>query len=110
MFAPVADGRCSVCGPGLVGPLCSHARAKFNSTPNSKRRVHTMLFWRRLLGPAFPVSDAMLQDAVWRQLGSCDHGIKYVPARRYFDRGVLYVWCLYCLTENFLNEYEVCYF
>lgn len=55
---------------------CSHLRSKFNSTGNLKRRVHVMLFWKRKLGAGFPVVDAMLRDRVWRNLDSCEYGIK----------------------------------
>ena len=55
---------------------CDHLRSKFNSTGNLKRRVHTLLFWKIKLGAEFPVVDAMLRDSVWRNLDSCDYGIK----------------------------------
>ena len=55
---------------------CEHPKNRFNSTNNSKRRVHTMLFWKRRLGISFPVTDTMLRDGVWRNLESCKFGIK----------------------------------
>ena len=55
---------------------CTHYRTKFNSTCNSKRRVQTMLFWKLRLGTAFPITDDMLRDQIWRNLDSCDYGLK----------------------------------
>lgn len=56
--------------------VCTHLKTKFNSTANSKRRVQTLLFWKRWLGVSFPVTDSMLRDYVWKNLESCDYGIK----------------------------------
>lgn len=56
--------------------FCSHFKTKFNSTNNSKRRVQTMLFWKRHLGISFPITDEMLRDEAWKNLESCDYGIK----------------------------------
>ena len=76
MFASVFGTLCKSCVDKSTG--CRHAKVKFNSTSNSKRRVHVMLFWRRHLGPYFPISDVLLQDNVWRHLESCRYGIKFV--------------------------------
>eukprot|EP00047_Mylnosiga_fluctuans_P003726 m.230610 g.230610 ORF g.230610 m.230610 type:complete len:392 (-) comp12088_c0_seq1:204-1379(-) len=56
--------------------VCNHMRSKFNSTGNLKRRVHTLLFWKTMLGTQFPVVDNMLRDIVWKNLNSCEYGIK----------------------------------
>jgi hypothetical protein len=74
VFASVFGTVCKSCADKSAA--CRHAKVKFNSTSNSKRRVHVMLFWRRALGPNFPISDILLQDNVWRQLDSCRFGIK----------------------------------
>ncbi len=55
---------------------CAHPKNRFNSTTNSKRRVHTLLFWKLQLGLDFPVPDTMLRDGVWKALLSCEYGIK----------------------------------
>lgn len=79
MLSPIRGSVCGVCGPlTKMESLCPHVRCKFNSTKNSKRHVHTYLFWRRYLGFDFPVSDAMLQEPVWKSLEPCASGIKYV--------------------------------
>ncbi len=72
-FATVLGAHCTMC---TNWRSCSHAKSKFNSTHNSKRRVHTLLFWKHMLGPEFPVPDSLLQDSVWKNLESCSHGIK----------------------------------
>lgn len=72
-YATVLGAHCTMC---TSWRLCTHAKSKFNSTHNSKRRVHTLLFWKHMLGVHFPVPDALLQDAVWKNLDSCACGIK----------------------------------
>lgn len=82
MLAIVRGSNCRVCGSlqrsakAAAAGGCTHARMKFNSTKNSKRHVHTFLFWKRWLGFVFPISDAMLQEPVWKSLVSCGSGIK----------------------------------
>lgn len=76
VMADVIGDRCLDCREWRD---CSHVKSRFNSTDNSKRRVSTHLFWKRLLGVSFPVTDAMLQQHVWKKLPSCEFGIKYVP-------------------------------
>ena len=71
-FIELPAGKPSSSMPGT----CTHLKTKFNSTANSKRRVQTLLFWKRWLGVSFPVTDSMLRDYVWKNLESCDYGIK----------------------------------
>jgi len=72
-FATVLGAHCTACTNWRA---CNHAKSKFNSTHNSKRRVHTLLFWKHMLGVHFPIPDSLLQDAVWKNLDSCACGIK----------------------------------
>ena len=58
---------------------CPHAVHRFQSTKNSKRHVHALLFWKAHYGVDFPVRDDMLGKDVWQKLDSlCDWGVKYV--------------------------------
>jgi hypothetical protein len=82
MISPITRNGCTLCPapapPSVTDSLmeCPHIRSMFNSTKNVKRRIHTFLFWKRMLGLAFPVLDIMLRDCVWKNLESCVHGIK----------------------------------
>eukprot|EP00047_Mylnosiga_fluctuans_P003571 m.229811 g.229811 ORF g.229811 m.229811 type:complete len:518 (-) comp11958_c0_seq1:205-1758(-) len=67
--------------------MCPHYKTKFNSTCNSKRRVQTMLFWKRMLGVSFPITDEMLRDDAWRSLESCEFGIKRSNGHAKHPRG-----------------------
>jgi hypothetical protein len=47
-----------------------------NGTNNSRRFIHVYLWWARLLGPNYPISDDMLQGRVWKHLRcTCGEGI-----------------------------------
>ena len=86
--SPITRSGCTACHPELAGsdseeknaPVangdCAHIKSMFNSTKNIKRRVHTFLYWKRMLGLQFPVMDAMLRDCVWKNLQSCEYGIR----------------------------------
>eukprot|EP00047_Mylnosiga_fluctuans_P022579 m.122698 g.122698 ORF g.122698 m.122698 type:complete len:687 (+) comp9312_c1_seq1:266-2326(+) len=92
IISPITRNGCMACHPGIAGAPdgeddttsaaqagggeCTHMKSMFNSTKNIKRRVHTLLFWKRHLGLHFPITDPMLKDNVWKSLSSCDLGIK----------------------------------
>ena len=81
ILAPITAGyNCLFCGisewPGRV-PTCKHRKSHMQSTKNSKRSVHTFLKWMALVGPHFPVTDAMLQDVFWKNLDPiCEFGVR----------------------------------
>jgi hypothetical protein len=74
--APIQSSEAAEESAAKKRSACNHMRSKFNSTGNLKRRVHTLLFWKTKLGAHFPVVDGMLRDSVWKNLNSCEYGIK----------------------------------
>lgn len=80
VVCPVTMDGCALCraaaGNEYDTHLCTHARSRFSSTANCKRRVHVLLFWKQMLGSNFPIVDSMLRDVVWRNLASCELGAK----------------------------------
>ncbi len=82
LICPNTRRGCTECGEKKLGTKCAidrdcpHMRSLFNSTKNLKRRVHTFLFWKRMLGISFPVTDCMLEENAWKSLESCTYGIK----------------------------------
>lgn len=55
---------------------CHHPKDVFNSTHNSRRRVHAYLWWKTKLGIDFPVMHDLLDGEVWKNLEGCDYGTK----------------------------------
>ena len=51
-------------------------RLHMNGTKNSRRFLHVFLWWVRLLGPNYPISDNLMQANVWKHLRcTCNEGI-----------------------------------
>jgi len=75
-FLVTLVGDCAKCKTCPSPSMCRCLRDHFQSTTNSKRRVSTYLFWKNKLGLGFPISDDMLERQVWKNLDSCDYGIK----------------------------------
>eukprot|EP00047_Mylnosiga_fluctuans_P019532 m.83572 g.83572 ORF g.83572 m.83572 type:complete len:896 (+) comp8164_c0_seq4:776-3463(+) len=74
---------------------CLSSRARFNSTDNSKRKVQLMAYWRRVLGPHFPIPDSMLRTA-WRHFETCECGYRPGSGSKKSRRDALCINDLHC--------------
>ena len=101
-------------------PKGSKQKTKFNSTFNSKRNMQLFAFFLDKFGLGFPISDAWLQDSVWKKMAYCDHGIKAANGHRKAIDGSLcvnpkhihmtpaaYVILNKLMMENLKDEYAI---